>query len=88
MGYGTSISIQIEIPVQKINSVFIPKLLVSTVNKNSIYASIPFISGPQNRAMRLEIQSLVKHFYPQINLHLSFISNFSIGSLFSHKDKI
>lgn len=56
--------------------------------KNPIYASIPFVSDPQNRTMRLEIQSLVKRFYPQINLHLSFKSDFSIGSLFSYKDKI
>ena len=38
--------------------------------------------------MRLEIQSLLKHFYPQINLHSSFKKDFSNGSLFSHKDMI
>ena len=37
---------------------------------------------------RLVVQSLFKRFYPQINLHLSFKNYFSIGSLFSHKDKI
>ena len=56
----------------KINSLIVPKPLVSTVNKNPIYASIPFISNDQYRTMRLEIQSLIKRFYPQINLRLSF----------------
>ena len=72
----------------KINSLLVPKPLVSTVDKNPIYASIPFISNTQNRSINSEIQSLIKRFYPQINLRLSFKNDFSIGSLFSHKDKI
>ena len=72
----------------KINSLLVPKPLVSTVDKNPIYASIPFISNTQNRTISSEIQSLIKRFYAQINLRLSFKNDFSIGSLFSHKDKI
>ena len=73
---------------KKIDSLIVPKPLVSTANKNPIYASIPFISNAQNRTIKLEIQTLIKRFYPQINLHLSFKNDFSIGSLFSYKDRI
>ena len=69
-------------------SLVMPRPVVSTVNKIPFYAGIPFISDPQNRIIRLKIKSLTKRFYPQINLHLGFRNDFSIGSLFPHKDEI
>ena len=57
------------------------------VPKQQIYASIPYI-GYASDQLKKEIVKITTKLYPQIELKLVSTNNFSISSLFKHKEKL
>ena len=60
---------------------------IASVPKQKIYASIPNIGYATDKLKR-EIKTIVDKLYPQIDLILVCTNNFSIGSLFKHKERL
>ena len=65
-----------------------PKVGSYDVPKEIIYIKIPFISEVNNTNVRLEITTLLGHFYPQINFKFILNNQLSIESFFKFKDRI
>ena len=70
-----------------LNKTFSPKPPIVTVNKRSVYFSLPYY-GYISHKIKKEILSLVNKRYPQINLKMVFVNRFTIGSFFKHKEKL
>ena len=70
-----------------LHNLYNPKDRVPTVPKLTFYSSMPFL-GPINRNFERELMSLLNKFYPYINFKLAFNNNFTIGSLFTLKDRV
>ena len=64
-----------------LNHKFITSPPCATVQKQSVFVSIPYI-GTDSAKLRSEILSLLSKFYPQIQPKLYFKNNFKIGSFF------
>ena len=58
---------------------------LSTVPKLSKYLVFPYL-GYNSKKIEKEIKALILRFYPQLDLRLIFTNNFTIGSLFRHKE--
>ena len=61
---------------------------VTTVARDILYLSIPFLSFRLNRELKGEILKLTKKFYPQVDLRVRFRNDFTVGSFFKYKDMV
>jgi len=72
----------------KLNSIFSPKPVLTTVDRKVVYFSIPYINHSVNSKLKKDIILLCNRFYPQLNIKLVFSNNFTIGSFFKIKDRL
>ena len=70
-----------------LNNKFIPKPLIITVPKKTIYFSLPYYSS-QSEVMANKLRQSLEQIYPQLKLHFSLTNNFTVKSYFSYKDKL
>ena len=73
---------------KKLNSIFVPEPIVSSVSKQIIHCKIPYMSNSFNKKFNSEILNLVSQFFPQVNLRLIFFNNNTVQSFFPYKDVI
>ena len=69
-----------------LNNVYNRKVINLTVPKKLIYISFPYF-GYISEKLKNEIHWLVSRRFPQLNLKIVFKNEFSVGSLFSHKER-
>ena len=77
-----------ELVRNKTNEISLGKPITHTVEKLSMYVSIPFLNNSDNQNMHKDIQKLVTQFFPQIDLKIVFKNSHTIGSYFKFKDSI
>ena len=73
---------------KKLNSIFEPDPIVSSVSKQIIHCKIPYMSNSINKQFNSEILKLVSKFFPQVNLRLIFFNSNTVQSFFPFKDVI
>ena len=57
------------------------------VNKKEIYISFPYY-GYLSDKLKNDLQSVLHKIYPHLKINLVFKNNFSIGSIFKHKERL
>ena len=70
--------------VKTIEKFYTCKPLVPSVPKKDVFICLPYL-GNQSFIVRKKLMSLVRRFYPHVNLKCIFRNSFTIGSLFSFK---
>ena len=73
--------------VKTIEKLYTCKPLVPSVPKKDVFICLPYL-GNQSFIVRKKLMSLVRRFYPHVNLKCIFRNSFTIGSLFSFKDRL
>ena len=56
-------------------------------SRKVIYCSFPYF-GPASEAMSRELKVLFNRYFPNVNLHIVLVNNFTIGSFFRYKDML
>ena len=67
---------------RNLKNIFIPRYYHCWGLKKITYAPIPFRSRYLNGSVHSDIQELVRRFYSQINIGLSFKNSFTVNSFF------
>ena len=70
-----------------LNKIYDPPILVTTVSKFKLYVTLPYF-GVQSGKLKDELCTLIRKFYPHININVVLVNNFTIGSFFKYKDRI
>ena len=70
-----------------LDSKYCPKIALPTVPKEIKYASLPYL-GPLHTKFNMQLQKLLKTFFPATDFRLCFINPLTIGSLFRLKDSL
>ena len=73
--------------VKTIQNLYICKPHVPSVPKKDVFICLPYL-GNQSFIVRKKLMSLVRRFYPHVNLKCIFRNSFTIGSLFCFKDRL
>ena len=73
--------------VKTIQKLYICKPHVPSVHKKDVFICLPYL-GNQSFIVRKKLMSLVRRFYPHVNLKCIFRNSFTIGSLFCFKDRL
>ena len=78
----------IKLLIKTLKNIFSSELIIAKFSKKVIYASISFMSRNLNRSVHSDIQELLRRFYPQINICLSYQNSSKSIFSFSFKDLI
>ena len=70
-----------------IHKIQYPPSPIHTVDKQKIYVSFPYF-GAQSSKLREEVIQLIGKIYPQIDFQMILVNSFSLGSMFSYKEKL
>ena len=72
---------------QFLNKIFLKKAKPITVPKQKIYCSLPYYNTNSENMAKL-FKNIIHEFFPQVQLQISLTNSFTMGLIFSFKDKL